>query len=96
MGHWGSMGWGAGMWGMGLLWLLLIAGIVLVAVALTRGLPGGHQHQVAATVPPAPGPAPVSPATGPATAQSILDERLARGELGVAEYTERSKALKER
>lgn len=37
MGHWGSMGWGAGMWGMGLLWLLLIAGIALVVVALTRG-----------------------------------------------------------
>lgn len=95
MGHWGSMGWGAGMWGMGLLWLLLIAGIALVVVALTRGLPGGHQHQQVAPTPPA-GATPVGQTTGPASAQAILDERLARGELDVAEYTERSKALKDR
>jgi putative membrane protein len=94
MGQWGGMGmgWGLGMWGMGLLWLLLVAGVVIAVVALVRGLGPGRSQ--------APGAPPTSPDVGRvddrASAQAILAERLARGEIEIDEYSNRSRALRER
>lgn len=82
MGPWGWHGWGPGMWGMGVLWLLVIGAIVLLVVLLLRSRYPGT------SAPPAP-----PGATERRAAQAILDERLARGEIDVQEYTERSRAL---
>lgn len=79
MGPWGWHGWGLGMWGMGMLGVLVIGAIILLIVLLVRS-----RDQESAAPP---------GATGRRAAQAILDERLARGEIDVQEYTERSHAL---
>lgn len=67
-----------GMWIMMFFWLLLIvAGVVLVVWAVSRGRDGGHS---------------ASPHRGD-TAQVRLRERFANGEISEAEYYERRKVL---
>ena len=88
MGPWGWHGWGPGIWAMGALWLLVIGAIVLLVMLLVRGLGNDRTGTHPTSSPPAP-----PGVTGRGAAQTILDERLARGEIGVQEYTERSRAL---
>lgn len=99
--HWGGM-MGGGMMGggfgalwMGLLWLLLIGGLVALAVAVLRR-PQAGQQPTAGPRDSVPAPAPSTPADAAASAQAILDERLARGDLDVQDYSERSRALRDR
>ncbi len=60
---------------------LLIVGVILLVVALVRGLSGGRGNS---------GPA------GPSRAREILDERYARGEIDTDEYHDRVQQLGER
>jgi len=100
-GHWGGMmgggmmGGGFGALGMGLLWLLLIGGLAALAVAVLRR-PQAGQRSTALPQDSAPAPMPSASADAATSAQAILDERLARGELDVQDYSERSRALKDR
>ena len=76
MGGWQGMG-GA----MGWSWLfvaLLVVGMILLVVALVRGLSGGRTKS---------GP------TGRSRAREILDERYARGDIDTAEYKDRLQQL---
>jgi len=87
-------------WGPGMMWdgggifhmffgflmmLLFIAAIVVLVVLAVRWLGGFGHHQPG-------GP----PGQGQARALDILKERLARGEIDVAEFEERKRALGER
>ena len=72
---WGSQGWSVGMWvvmavAMVIFWAIVIFGVV----ALVRYL--GHNHDT-----------PTGPASGPASiSESILRERLARGEIDEEQF----------
>lgn len=69
-----------------LMMLLFIAAIVVLVVLAVRWLGGSGQHLLGG------GP----PGQGQARALDILKERLARGEIDVAEFEERKRALGER
>ena len=82
-----------GMGGMGLawiFWLLLIAGVILLAVVLVKALTrsAGGNGPTDRQGPPRTG-------TGPARAREILEERYARGEISTEEYQERRRILEE-
>jgi putative membrane protein len=84
--------WGPGMmWGgwfhmfFGFLMMILFVGIIVVLVVLGVRWLGGSEHS----------PFRHSPRQGERTALDILKERLARGEIDVAEYGERRRALGE-
>ncbi|MBE0011634.1 MULTISPECIES: SHOCT domain-containing protein [unclassified Arthrobacter] len=84
---------GFGMGGMGLawiFWLLLIAGVVVLAVVLVKAFTrnaGGNT--------PADLQGPPRTGVGPARAREILQERYARGEISAEEYQERRRILEE-
>jgi putative membrane protein len=86
------MGWDGTGWGMGWGWLfflLLLAGVVLLVVAVVRLLSGegrGSKRGPGGTH---------GPAHGVDRAREILDERYARGEIDAAEYQERLRVLRE-
>ena len=69
----------------GLIMMLLFIGLVLLLFFLFFRRPirqiGVHDHE---------------PPAGATNALTILDERLARGEIGIDEYNERKEALKKR
>lgn len=65
--------------------LLVLVGLVLLGVALVRGLSGRNVH------PSAPSTQPSQPR---ATGRQILEERYARGELTTEEYQERLRGLR--
>ncbi len=86
MGWYGNGGWSAGTWvGMGL-GMLLFWGLVVVAViALWHGL--GRDRGGPAGPPAQPPATSAAPPEAPAShALAILDERLARGEVGEEDY----------
>lgn len=84
MGGWG-MGWG-GWVAMGLLLLLLVAG--LVALALYLGRASGASPRTG------PGTSPRQGGPERETAERILDERYARGEVDEQEYLHRRAVLR--
>lgn len=69
---------------MGWVWvvfgLLVVAGVVAIVIALTRGRAGGPAR-------------PLDGETSSVTARRILDERFARGEIDSGEYQERRRTL---
>jgi putative membrane protein len=84
-GYWGPhMMWG-GWFHMffGFLMMLLFLGIIVLLVVLGVRWLGGSEHS----------PFRRSPRQGDHTALNILKERLAKGEIDVAEYEERRRAL---
>ncbi len=87
---WGAMmgshgGWGGLAWlGMGLGSLVVVGLIVLLVVLVVGGLGHDRRRTVAGT--PLPG-------TGSPTAQQILEERFARGDLTEEEYRRRREVL---
>lgn len=94
MGGYGGMSGGVfgGMSGWAwLFWALLAAGVVLLAVLAVRLFRGGGTRGPG----PIDGPGRAGPASGPATARRILDERYARGELTTEEYRGRLTVLGE-
>lgn len=76
---WQGMGWVGMVWGWVFL-VVLIVGVVLLVIALTRGRGGGKAERQP---------------TGRSRAREILDERYARGELDTAEYQERLQQMGE-
>ncbi|MEV8181467.1 MULTISPECIES: hypothetical protein [Micrococcaceae] len=77
---------GFGMGGMGLAWIfwvLLIAGVILLAVVLVKAFNRNATDRH--------GP----PRTGAGPAREILEGRYARGEISTEEYQERSRILEE-
>ena len=86
-GYWGPhMMWGGGLhMFFGFLMMLLFLGIIVVLVVLGVRWLGGSEHS----------PFRHSPRQGGHAALDILKERLARGEIDVAEYEERRRALGE-
>lgn len=93
-----DMGWtmGGGWWVGGLIGFLvlaaLVAAVIVLLVKLNRARAGavapGARPGVAPGVAPAAGPVPV-----PRDALALLDERLARGDIDVADYEARRRAL---
>jgi putative membrane protein len=82
-----GMMWGGGMFHMffgSLMMILFVAAIVILVVLGVRWLGGGEHSPFRHT-----------PAAGQRTALDILKERLARGEIDVAEYEDRRRALGE-
>jgi len=90
-GYWGGPhGGGAGLLGL-LLLVLVVAGVIwLVASLLHRARPQ-HQHFAGAA-----GPTPVPATEDHETSEAlrILNERFARGEIDVAEFTQRRDLLR--
>lgn len=87
MHHWDG-GWGVGNWllmgfGMLVFWAVVVGGIVLLVRYSTadRARPGGFAAAPGTGSPPRP------------TAQDILDERYARGEISDEEYRARRETL---
>ncbi|WP_433498824.1 SHOCT domain-containing protein [Sphaerimonospora sp. CA-214678] len=80
-------GYGTMMWPMGgmmLLWLALIALVVWLVVRFTPPRAGGRDHPTG----------PTAEAATTTSAQRILAERYARGELDADEYAQRLAALR--
>ncbi len=72
---------GYGMWFGGLLSLLVLVGIIAGVVFLVRSLFTGRPGH------------PQGPGAGRGTAQKLLDERYARGDIGRDEYLEKKRDL---
>ncbi|MFN8020179.1 MAG: hypothetical protein U0Q03_01515 [Acidimicrobiales bacterium] len=85
---------GRHMWGIGS--LLMMVMLVAAAVAITALLLGRRTPAAAGHVPPGPPfpPAPPAPPSPTATAEAILAERLARGEISPDDYRAASAALR--
>lgn len=84
---------GFGMGGMGftwIFWVLLIAGVVLLAVVLVKAF-----TRNAGGTAPTDRQGPPRTGAGPARAREILEERYARGEISTEEYQERRRTLEE-
>jgi putative membrane protein len=80
-----GMMWDGGMFHMffGFLMMLLFLGVLVVAIVLLVRWLSGSGHQ------------PLGPGPGAGRPLDILKERLARGEIDVAEYEQRKRALGE-
>ena len=81
-------GWASGSWwlAMALIMIAFWGGLVWIALVVLRR--GAHAAPGAVTTPATPPPVPRL------AAEEILDERLARGEIGPDEYSERLDALR--
>jgi putative membrane protein len=84
-GYGPGMMWGGGWFHAlsGFLMMLLLLGLIVVLVVLGVRWLGGSEHS----------PFRQGPGTGQRSALDILKERLAKGEIDVAEYEERKRAL---
>jgi putative membrane protein len=74
------MMWDAGMWGWGLLWMLLFWGLVIAGIVWLVRTAADGRDRGRRLD----------------TARTVLDERLARGEMSVEEYEERRRVLSDR
>lgn len=82
---WHDGGWGAGQWLAMSLMMVLFWGLLAVAAYwVIRSLRTDHQQ----AMPPSP-----TPASPTATADQVLAERFARGEIGAEEFAERRAVL---
>lgn len=79
-------GWSMGTGWMWLFWPLLIGGVVLLVIVLTRAVGGGVTGPERLTSP--------RRSTGGSRAEQILEERYAAGELTTEEYQERLRTLR--
>jgi len=87
-GYGQGMMWGGGGWFhmlFGFLMMLLFVGVIVVLVVLGIRWLGGSEHS----------PFRHAPGSGARSPLDILKERLARGEIDIAEYEERRRALGE-
>ncbi|HEX6248670.1 MAG TPA: SHOCT domain-containing protein [Nocardioidaceae bacterium] len=78
-------GWGAGAWVLMVLLLLLLFALIVAVVVLAVRAARRAPHTGSSSAP-----------VGPSTAEQVLDERFARGEIDEEEYLRKRSVLRER